>query len=188
MPRWNNNMNTREEIIRVKRNAVLREAGQVFSKRGYHNTSLDEVAEALKVSKGTLYNYVRDKQDILYELHRIAMDIGDKAQAAGEAQEGSAAARLRTTIREYIRMFTDEMGACIVLSEIDALRPEDRQVIVERRDGFFQNHLRLIEEGIADGSLRTVNPHLAVFVLMGAVNWIPRWYSQSGALSGEGLK
>ena len=64
MPRWKNVLQTSDEVYRVKRNAVLREATRIIARRGFHNTSLDDVAEALQVSKGTLYNYVTDKLEI----------------------------------------------------------------------------------------------------------------------------
>ena len=70
MPRWKNSLMMTEEVQRIKRDAVLKEAGRAFSKRGFHNTSLDDVAKALQVSKGTLYNYVQDKQEILFEFCR----------------------------------------------------------------------------------------------------------------------
>ncbi len=73
----------------VKRRAVIRESGRIFSRRGYHNTSLDDVAKALNVSKGTLYNYVQDKEDILFECHKLSLDIGERALEIGQRQGAS---------------------------------------------------------------------------------------------------
>jgi AcrR family transcriptional regulator len=183
MPRWKNSLMT-EDVQRIKRDAVLKEAGRAFSKRGFHNTSLDDVAKALQVSKGTLYNYVQDKQEILFEFYRIGTEIGLRAFEMGEEAGGSGAQVLHTTLRTYIELLTEELGACGALMELDALRPEDRAVAVKSRDAFQRKFLNLIEAGIKDGSLRPIeDPKLAIYTFMGAINWMPRWYSQGGRLS-----
>lgn len=184
MPRWKNALQTNQEIQRLKREAVLREAGKAFGKKGYHNTSLDDVAKSLQVSKGTLYNYVKDKQEILFECHTIALDIGDHAFAYGNAEGTNGADALRKTMVRYIELLTKELGACAVLMEVDAMRPDDRKIAVSRRDTFEKAFVEMIERGIADGSIRQIDPKLAVFTFMGAINWLPRWFNPDGRLSG----
>lgn len=187
MPRWKNALQTNEDIQRLKREAVLREAGKAFGKKGYHNTSLDDVAKSLQVSKGTLYNYVKDKQEILFECHTIALDIGDRAFAYGTAQGSNGAQTLRYTMEHYIELLTEELGACAVLMEVDAMRPNDRKIAVARRDAFEQSFVEMLERGIADGSIRHIDPKLAVFTFMGALNWLPRWFNADGRLSGQDI-
>lgn len=184
LSRWNN-LNTNEEIQRLKREAVLREAGQAFGRKGYHNTSLDDVARALGISKGTLYNYVRDKQEILFAFHQLAYDLSDRAFAFGRAQGGTGAEVLRAILAHYIELLTGELGACGALMEVDALRPEDRAEAARRRNAFEAAFVAIIEDGIADGSIRPVDPKLAVFTFMGAINWLPRWYVPGGRLTGN---
>ncbi len=188
MPRWKNKLMTTEDVQRIKRDAVLKEAGRAFSKNGFHNTSLDDVAKALQVSKGTLYNYVQDKQEILFEFYRIATEISNRAFEIGDQAGGTGASVLRTVLRTYIELLTEELGACGALMEIDALRPEDRAVAVKSRDAFQRKFLALIEAGIKDGSLRPLeDPKLAIYSFMGAINWMPRWYKQRGRLSSKEL-
>src|SRR4051812_23981980 len=152
----------------MKRDAVIKEAGRAFSKRGYHNTSLDDVAKALQVSKGTLYNYVRDKQEILFECHEMALDIGERAfKVAKELHATHTGAEiLEATLSHYIEMLTEELGACGVLMEVDGLRPEDREQVAKRRNVFEKNFVAIIQKGIKDGSVRDVDPKLAVFTFM----------------------
>lgn len=185
MPRWKNAHQTSDEIQRLKREAVIKEAGRAFSKRGYHNTSLDDVAKALQVAKGTLYNYVRDKQEILFECHKLALEIGDRAFEYGRSTGSSGAEVLHHTILHYLELLTGELGTCAVLMEVDALRPEDREVVVQHRDVFERGFVSVIQAGIKDGSIRRIDPHLAVFTLMGVVNWLPRWFIPEGRLSGK---
>ncbi|MGW0949491.1 TetR/AcrR family transcriptional regulator [Streptomyces sp. NPDC002623] len=181
MPRWENERNTRDEIRKLKREAVLREAARAFGRHGYHNTSLEDIARKLEISKGTLYNYVRDKQEILFECHTEALNIGDQAVAFADAAGGTGGTRLRNCMQFYVERLINQLGACAALTEINALRPEDREVAVRRRDGFESSFRAVIEAGIGDGSLRSdLDPKLVVMTFMGAVNWIPRWYSPGG--------
>ena len=131
--RWQNERNTSETIREVKRQAVLREAAHAFGRRGYHNTSLDDVAKTLNISKGTLYNYVRDKQEILYECHTEALDIGDAAMKEAVRAGSTGAEQLRIAMRYYTEHLVDNLGACAALLEVEALRPEDRKEAVRRR-------------------------------------------------------
>jgi AcrR family transcriptional regulator len=185
LPRWKNSIQTDEALTRIKREAVIKGAGRAFSKRGYHNTSLDDVAKSLQVAKGTLYNYVKDKQEILFELHKVAMDLGEQAFAQGAQQGSTGAESLRSVIHKYVELLTVELGACSALIEVDALKPADRIQAVKKRDAFERGFIAIIKRGIADGSLREVDPQLAVFTFMGAINWLPRWFTPEGRLPAE---
>ena len=187
MPRWKNHLQTNESLQRLKREAVLKEARRAFGKRGYHNTSLDEIASALHVSKGTLYNYVRDKQELLYECHSLALDIGEQAIEHSEKEGLTGAEMLRHILMHNIVSLTQEFSAFAVLTEVDALRPEDRIEIVKRRDGIEKRMVKLINSGIKDGSLRPLDPKIMVMTYMGVINWLPRWYSAEGRLTGHDI-
>lgn len=184
MARWKNVLKTNDEIYRLKRDAVLRESCRIISKRGFHNTSLDDVARALNVSKGTLYNYVKDKQEILFECHKMALDIGDRAFELAEAGASTAGEALRLILRQYIATLIDELGACGVITEIDALKPADRKIIVARRDKLEAGFIKLLRQGAADGSLRPIDDKIAIFTFMAALHNVPIWYSPDGRLSG----
>jgi AcrR family transcriptional regulator len=185
LPRWKNTLQTSTEVQKIKREAVLKEAGRAFNRSGYHNTSLDDVAKVLQVSKGTLYNYVKDKQEILMECQRMAIAIGERAFEIAEERGGTGADILRNVLTHYILLLTEELGASAVLMEVDALRPKDRAEVVEHRNRFERRYIAAIQRGIKDGSIRTVDPKLAVFTFMGAINWISRWYQPEGRLSGS---
>jgi AcrR family transcriptional regulator len=183
VPRWKNVLQTSEEVYRLKRSAVLREATRIFARRGYHDTSLDEIAEALQVSKGTLYNYVEDKQEILFECHKMALDVGDQAIAFADANATTGYARLRLMLRAYLTWLNGALGGGGVASDVTALRPSDRKTVIVRRDSVQDRMVAYIERGIADGSLRKVDARLAVYTIMGAVNAVQSWYSPDGRLT-----
>lgn len=77
--RWNNLVKSQDEQYQLKRQAVIAEASRAFGHRGYQNVSLDEIAKSLNVTKPALYHYIKSKQELLYECHKLSMEIGDEA-------------------------------------------------------------------------------------------------------------
>jgi len=183
--RWRDSLKTTDEIYRLKRDAVLRESGRIFSRRGFHNTSLDDVAKALDVSKGTLYNYVQDKQEILFECHNMALNIAERAFSQPFDANANSREKLTAILVRYISSINDELGACGVITETQSLRPKDRELVLSRRRKFEKRFVAIVEQGIADGSLRPVDPKLAVLTFLGAIHAIPLWYDPKGRLSSE---
>lgn len=181
---WKNIFHNPDEQFTLKREALLHQAAHAFSLHGYHNTSLDDVASALGVTKPALYYYVRSKQEILVECYNMALDLGDLAIERARSEGHSGLERLTLVVVGYIELLTSRLSGGTVLREYDALDPGPRKIILARRDAFDRQCRALIEEGIADGSIRAVNPKLTVFFFMGAVNWMTRWYSSEGELAG----
>lgn len=183
MARWKKTDLNQAAQFQRKREAVLREAGLAFAKRGFHNTSLDDVAKALDVTKAALYTYVTTKQEILFECHKASMDLGDAALDMALALPGDAATRLEAFLYRYIADITGEHGTFAVLTEIDALTAEDRATIIARRDDFERRFAALLEAGIADGSLAEIDPKVVIFSFMGTMHWLARWFDPKGRLT-----
>lgn len=183
-PRWNNLVKSADEQYELKKQAVIAEAIRAFGHNGYQNTSLDDIANRLNVTKPALYYYFKSKNELLYECHQLAMDIGDRAIEHAESQPGSGLEKLQRLVEYYIDNLTRELSAPAILHEMAAMHPEHRKRILQRRRKFDQRMRRFIEEGIEDGTIEPCNPKLAVFWFMSAINGIPRWFRSDGELSG----
>ena len=122
----------------------------------------DQVAEALNVSKPTLDTYFENKQEMLYECHRLAMDLGDQGVARMKAMPGTGLERILAFLEDYIRSLTSELGHFAVLTDYFALLPQQRDEILKRRDAFDREFRKVIEQGIEDGSIRNCDAKLAV--------------------------
>lgn len=177
-----------EEQREGKRLSILRAAARIFAERGYHTTSVAEVAEALGVSKPFLYYYLKNKEDILFECSRIATaQLGDVLEEV-RAARGTAWERLRQLFRGYARVMSTDFGICLIRSTTPGSLPgELRERLYKGRRRLNREVERLVAEGIADGSIRAVHPRLASFALFGAFNWISTWYRRDGALPPEGI-
>jgi AcrR family transcriptional regulator len=182
---WNVSIVDRAEEVRRKRRAVIVAAARAFGHRGFHNVSLDEVAVALNVSKPTLYNYFKSKHELLYECYNLALDFGDEVIREVQALDGTGLEKLTTFIKRYIAMLTERLGPAAVFYEFYSMRPNDREKIQRRRRGFDKIFRQLVSEGIADGSIASCDPKLAVFWFMGSITGITRWFDPNGELSGE---
>jgi AcrR family transcriptional regulator len=187
MPRWENGFQTNEEIQMYKRSAVIREAARIISRQGFHNTSLDAVAKVLGISKGTLYNYVKDKQEILFECHKISLVLGEHAARIASEAGGQGIDRLRILLRCYIIWMYGQAGVGGLTFDVNALRAEDRAVVVVRRDAMETTLVGLLEESAEDGSIRACDAKITVYAIMSAINGISSWYSPDGRLSIEAV-
>lgn len=172
---------TREREI--KREAVLRVAAQLFNEKGFHAVSLDEVAERLNVTKPTLYYYVKSKDEILAECVRSGLEQMRGAIARADEAGGTAIDKLVAAMRKYAEIVTMDFGKCLIRVGEDPLPPESRRAVRRLKAEIDLEFRHLIELGIAEGSLRDVDPKLAAFTLAGALSWIGRWYRADGELS-----
>lgn len=185
MSRWANTLPNREEQAETKRKAIIREAARVFSRRGSHGSSLDDVAERLGVSKAALYRYVQSKQDLLYACHLEAMEIARESMDRGEARGRTGLEKIRIGMAEYMREMIGAMGVPVLILEENALTGTQADDVMRLRDEFETRMRHLVEEGIADGSIIQVNPKIAIFMLLGAVHWVTKWYSPDGPWSAD---
>lgn len=169
----------------AKRQMILREAALSFNRRGYHGTSLADIAHTLGVSKAALYTYVKSKDELLFHCHEVAMDAAIESLRLAREAGGDALVQFCSTLRNYLRMIMSNEACYVVLTEEQALEPEKAAQIVRRRDGFEAELRGLVAAGILDGSVSPCNPKLAVFAALGAMNWVQKWYVAGGAWSGE---
>jgi len=181
--RWGNAAQAQELVREAKRLALIRAAGVAFKARGFHNTSLDNVAAALNVTKPSLYYHIKNKQDLLYQCHSHALDLGDVALEY--AQSGiTGLEKLQRMLRRYMELITDDFSSYSLLSDLNDLPTDQRAAIQERRQRFDSAFRDFIRQGMKDGSIRKCDPKLTVAWFMGSVNAIPRWFATDGRLSG----
>ncbi len=177
---WEGGRRPRERAL--KREAVILAAARAFAARGYHNTSLDDLAASLQVTKPTLYLYVPNKETILFECFRAGL-----AQIQGsldEAEQGRGAARERlfAFIRGYAAAIVGDFGWCMLRAEDQHLGSMLGRKIKLLKAGIDRRMRALIAAGVADGSIRECDPKMTAFALAGALNWMGHWYREDASL------
>ncbi len=167
----------------VKREAVILAAARAFQQRGYHNTSLDDLAAILRVTKPTLYHYVANKEEILFECFRTGLDEIRAGFAEADSMKGAARERLRVVVRRYAEAIASDFGWCMVRAEDQDLSPAMGKRIKALKSEIDQGLRRLVRLGIEDGSIRQCDPKMMAFALAGALNWIGHWYRANESLT-----
>lgn len=183
MANWGNAVLTPLELREQKREALLRQAALEFRKRGYHATSMDDIAAALGVTKGALYRYVKGKDEVLHHCFKQSEKIARAAIDRAHAAARTGAEQLRIFVTEFVREYLDSNFAGGAMIELDALLPHQRKDVVAGRDRIDEALKEMVRKGVADGSIGDGNQKFMILALMGSINWMPNWYSPGGELS-----
>lgn len=162
----------------VKREAVIRAAARAFNERGFHHASLDDIAAALGVTKPTVYYYVENKEQLLFECFLAGLKPIRAALDEAVRLEGTGRDRLKSVIRGYAAAIASEYGWCMVRAHDQDLGPATRREINALKSEIDQGIRQLLRAGIADGSIQPLDPKLAAFAIAGALNWIAHWYRE----------
>jgi AcrR family transcriptional regulator len=166
---------------RRRRAEILHAALRAFREQGYHATTLEDIAEHVGVRKTALYHYFPDKEAILYECHRESLGEIDRLMKEARVFDTSSE-RLRHIIREHVRVMTDTLEGSPLAFEVTALSSRRQETIIAARDRYERELREIIDAGIGAGEFRPVDSKIAVFAILGAINWIARWYRPEGSL------
>jgi TetR/AcrR family transcriptional regulator len=162
-----------------RRAEILRAALAAFRARGYHGTTLEDIAEQLGVRNTALYHYFPDKQAILLACHRDSIAELERIAAAARLLPGGEA-QLRRVMREHVRVMTEALGASPLAFEVATVAPERQAEVVAARDRYESEVRDIIAAGMREGVFRKSDPKLATFVVLGALNGIARWFRPGG--------
>ncbi len=165
---------------------IYRTAAQIIYEKGFDATSMNEIAEALDITKPGLYYHVKGKKQLLFSIMDFAMDLLDTNVVEPAASVSDPEERLRLIVRQHARLLTREAGAlAILIDEDQGLSPDQRIEIVSRKRAYFDLIRGTLDELQAQGRMRQIDSTVAVFSLLGMVMWIARWYDPHGRLNGE---
>jgi AcrR family transcriptional regulator len=183
-------LSRQNERVRTRtRDDVVKAAGRLFAARGYHGTSMRDLAGELGLLGSSLYSHIDSKEDLLVEVvQRGAAFFQESADGAmtGEATGGDRLARL---VKGHIDVVLDHLDEVrTFLYEADQLDHSHRRRIVRARDRYEAAFREALTQGAADGSLRSdLDPKMATIFLLSVLNALERWYRPGGALSRQDL-
>jgi AcrR family transcriptional regulator len=180
---------TRETTI-DSRQDILRTAARLFQQQGYDATSMNDVAAALKLSKGGLYHHFQSKDEILFNLMNHALDITQERVVDAVKGMTDPEERLRMLIRRHIEvvMSVRDREITVMLHENHPLPPAMRRRINARK----KDYVHYVENLISDvqrarQAKANVSARASAFALLGMINWIYQWYRPEGSLQEESL-
>ncbi len=169
-----------------KAGEIYRAAAQIFYEKGYHATSINEIADAVHLTKAGLYYYIRGKQDLLFGIMTYAMDLIEERVIRPATEISDPVERIRAIVSSHARFLVHESSALnILVNELQGLTPENRIQITSRQ----RTYLEFIREALTEAEKATgrelVDPTVGAFGLLGMILWISRWYRPDGRLSDE---
>jgi AcrR family transcriptional regulator len=182
---------TRETVV-DSRQEILRTAARLFQQRGYDATSMNDVAAALKLSKGGLYHHFQSKDEILFEIMNHAMEITQERVLNPVRGIADPEERLRALIRLHIEVVLSprDREITVMLHENHPLPPALRKRINARKKDYIHFLESLMTEVQIKAQHQTkgkVSPRAAAFALLGMINWIYQWYKPEGELQAQNL-
>lgn len=173
----------RETRFAEKKEAVLAAAARLFNLKGFDNTPLSDLADALNVTKPTLYYYVKSKDELLLEITRMGqaayLDALDQANRDGS----TGMEKLELFIRNYILSNCTDFGRVVVKTGRQSLSPKSQKKMDAEYRKLDTLLRQIIQEGIQDKTIADVDPKMSTFLLFGAMNWVAYWYEEEGPSS-----
>jgi AcrR family transcriptional regulator len=178
-----------ERSDRVKRK-IVEESVKLFETKGYSETSIQDIVDALGVTKGTFYYYFTSKEQLLMDIQLVYIDdLLAKQQQIMEDDDKDCKTKIFEIIQLLIKQIkTHGRTAKIFFRELINLNEENYTVIREKREQFRLNLQKIIEEGIEKGELRRdLRADLIAFAILGVCNWSYQWYNPNGPVSDDQL-
>jgi AcrR family transcriptional regulator len=164
----------------AKRVEILRSAAAAFRRRGYHGASVGEIASALGMTKGNLYYYFKNKEEILYFCHdyslEILLDLLKKVQASKQPPD----VQLKQLVEAFIHVILDELHGTALTMDLQALSPPLLRKVIAKRDRFDRGIRAVIQAGMDRRLFARGDAKLLTFAILGAVNWTTRWFDPAG--------
>ncbi|GGK28994.1 TetR family transcriptional regulator [Deinococcus malanensis] len=173
------------DTSKPRREQILDSASRLFSERGYHATSMRDLAGELGMQGGSLYAHISGKEELLIEIVNQASSQFDTALFYLRDDPRPAADKLREAMHRHIRVVADNMdSATVFFHEWKHLSPEAYARVTSWRDTIDHFYRDLVTEGIAQGQFRAdLDPKMTANLILSAVNWAYTWYRPGGQMT-----
>jgi len=166
-----------------KRNAIIKSAVKAFGKKGFHATTIEEITDELKLTKGSLYYYFATKEDLLYEAHVLSLKKVIESIDEVSKTQNPPDVKIKMAIVEHLEVLSDEFEGAFMLQHEFYLPKGSLDQVLAMRKHYEKSFVKIIEEGIKTKVFRVKNAKLSAFIILGAINWFLRWYSSSKSWS-----
>lgn len=173
----------------TSRELIFETAVKLFGEFGYTGTTMRDIAKAVGLLPGSLYAHIDSKEALLLEIVGMGINRFLSIMDLVESSQESPKQRLRIAIKAHLTAVAeDPVRTLVIFHQWRFLTDENRTRAIEMRRQYAQAFKKIIEEGVASGSFRPdLNIRVAVFTVLGALNWASEWYSSKGTMNAEDL-
>jgi len=175
--------NFRQIRYEDKKSQILESAARIFSKKGFEKATMENVSNELYMTKGSLYYYIKSKEDMLFQCHMKALEIGNKGLEEILNSDFPPKMKLYKAIIRHVELITKEFVVGSLRQQELLLPKHMYEKVIKERDKFERIFLKIFREAIKTEHSNKNNIKMTAYAILGAINWIPRWYSAEGKLS-----
>lgn len=168
----------------MNKEQILEIAAQIISQKGFHATSMRDIADAVNLQKASLYHHVSSKQEILLALLDQALDMLTERLQIVKETDLPADEKLRLAVGTFLEALNEHRDlVSVLLLEHRSLEADYHTRHIARRDRFERLWRDMIQEGMDSGKFKISDPALTARALLGVMNWTVTWYRPSGPLA-----
>lgn len=179
-------MDLKEKKIAKKKEEILRSAAKVVSKKGYSGATMEDIAAELLMTKGALYYYFDNKEDLIYQCHELILSQAIATLKEYVAENISSTEKLKKAIETHIDYAIKEKETFnMIIKPEHTFSSELLQPILQKRKEYAKIFDVIIQQGIDKGEFSITETQMTRMILLGALNWIQQWYSPEGRRTKE---
>jgi AcrR family transcriptional regulator len=176
----------RDAVWRIKREGIVAAAVDLFYHKGYARTTLEEVADAIHVTKPFIYSHFNSKSHLLAEICMRGTRVSHEALMRALEPQGTPTEKLQAIVRDFMEAILNHQAHAVIYSrEEKELAPQDREAINQLRREFDHRLAAVLEEGVARGEFIVQDAPLTALAIVGMVAWSQMWYRSGGRLTKE---
>jgi AcrR family transcriptional regulator len=171
---------------KLSREAILAEAKQLFSSKGYRGTTLADLTSVFDVSRPSIYYYFKSKVELLSELHEQGFDAASYRFDEVFQSDMPTREKFRKILELHATNLANDTDLIkILFMDIDEMPEKLAREIIQRRKKHTERIIEIYKTGVEEGVFKDIDPKMAVHLLMGACNWLTMWYSPKKSVKPE---
>lgn len=174
---------------RMRKDQILSIAISVIKRKGFGNTKIEDIAAELNMTKGSIYYYFKNKDDLVYECHKLILSMAIKDLENILYENDSAENKLRKMIDVHIEYAIEEKEIFhIIIDPKETFNKEQLDSVLKLRKYYSRIFDRVIQQGIEKNEFLISDPVLTRMIILGAMNWIQQWYNPKGKFNKQQIK
>jgi len=168
-----------------KKEAIIKSAAKAFGRKDFQAATIEEIANEIKMTKGSLYYYFSTKEELLYQAHLLSLNEVIENIERINRTDDPPDVKMEKAIRQHLEVFAKDFEGAFLLQQEYNLPEHYRREIISLRDLYQRHFIQIIQEGVRKRVFEVKDIKISAFCMLGAINWFLRWYSSSGKLSAE---
>lgn len=170
--------------VEGKREEVIEAATRLFHEKGYHATTMEEVASQVGLRKASLYHYVGGKEDLVFQIMDRGVSTALKEMEEVYASNTSPVEKVRRVVQSLVEVVALQAERVPIFSqELRTLRIEQVEIIAYKRRRYEELLEQILEDGSRQGVFKVADSKIVGYALIGMCNWVRQWYKSGGRLS-----